>query len=208
MPMAGRASHHRSPVSTTALCSFPPTRLSGKDPNRMAVPLGRKSCSSQRQIRRENPVRLAPAWQGAPQFSEHSYRSFAADGPNGEFILFQNIGYTHAEWTFRDRDGKCGAPRANSNGRGAPNTTSRSPSASAIPNVALKNRAVHFFGVSDIRRTLPGVARLQKTDHGQGMGLRLPAPLLHLDYRHHEGAVSRMGRDRESRQNVRRRLAV
>lgn len=52
-----------------------------------------------------DPVVLTPVWQGSPEFSEHSYRSFAADGAAGELILLQNVGYTHAEWTFCDRDG-------------------------------------------------------------------------------------------------------
>ncbi len=43
---------------------------------------------------------LLPEWEGSPPFSEHSYRSFAADAGRGELILLQNIGYTHAEWAF------------------------------------------------------------------------------------------------------------
>ena len=35
---------------------------------------------------------IVPKWQGSPKFTEHSYRSFAADGPRGEIILFQNVG--------------------------------------------------------------------------------------------------------------------
>jgi hypothetical protein len=37
---------------------------------------------------------LLPAWQGNPHFTEHSYRSLAADGSNHELILFQNIDLT------------------------------------------------------------------------------------------------------------------
>ncbi len=47
------------------------------------------------------PLSLTPVWQGEPKFTEHSYRSFAADGRAGELVLFQNIGYTHAEWSLR-----------------------------------------------------------------------------------------------------------
>ena len=57
----------------------------------------------------DEPQRLAPKWEGQPQFTEHSYRSFAVDGKNREMILFQNVGYTHAEWSFRDRSGKWSA---------------------------------------------------------------------------------------------------
>src|SRR5437879_6390831 len=49
---------------------------------------------------------LLPVWEGNPKFSEHSYRSFAADGPARELVLFQNIDYAHAEWAFRDSAGK------------------------------------------------------------------------------------------------------
>ncbi len=66
--------------------------------------------------------RLLPVWDGTPAFTEHSYRSFAADGPGRELILFQNIGYTHAEWAFRDRDGQVGGagPTALAGRRGVP----------------------------------------------------------------------------------------
>jgi len=92
---------------------------------------------------------ILPAWDGKPQFSEHSYRSFAADGPRGELILFQNIGYTHAEWAFRDSQG---AWRAS--GRlvwpfGAEYDKPQ-PIRVCYPNVALQDRAVYFCGVSDI----------------------------------------------------------
>src|SRR2546427_9039641 len=38
------------------------------------------------------PERLLPIWDGEPKFTEHSYRSFAADGPARELVIFQNIG--------------------------------------------------------------------------------------------------------------------
>lgn len=92
---------------------------------------------------------ILPVWDGKPRFTEHSYRSFAADGPRGELILFQNIGYTHAEWAFRDREGKWRA-----RGRlvwpfGAEYDRPQ-PIRVCYPNVALKDRAVYFCGVSDI----------------------------------------------------------
>ena len=49
--------------------------------------------------------RSIPDWAGQPSFTEHSYRSFAADGTRRELILLQNVGYTHAEWVFRDHAG-------------------------------------------------------------------------------------------------------
>lgn len=95
------------------------------------------------------PQKRLPEWQGNPPFAEHSYRSFAADGPRHEFVLFQNVGYTHAEWTFFDRTGKWTAngqlrwPSGISDSRPAPIRI-------CYPNVALHDRAVYFVGVSDI----------------------------------------------------------
>jgi hypothetical protein len=93
--------------------------------------------------------RLEPAWDGKPQFTEHSYRSFAADGPNRELILMQNIGYTHSEWAFLDRAGRWSA-RGQLKWPWGAEYEKPEPIRVCYPNVALKNRAVHFCGVSDI----------------------------------------------------------
>jgi hypothetical protein len=95
------------------------------------------------------PKSLLPVWQGEPKFTEHSYRSFAADGPVGELILFQNIGYTHAEWTFRDRDGKWLSQGQLKWPWGA-DYDKPEPIRVCYPNVALRNRAAYFCGVSDV----------------------------------------------------------
>jgi hypothetical protein len=100
-----------------------------------------------------NFTTLLPVWEGKPAFTEHSYRSFAADGPGGELILFQNIGYTHAEWAFRDRaerwfNGKLVWPE----GKDYPKPQ---PIRVCYPDVMLKNRAVYFCGVSDIVEPYP-----------------------------------------------------
>jgi hypothetical protein len=96
------------------------------------------------------PVTLTPEWQGTPRFTEHSYRSFAADGSAGEFVLFQNIDYTHAEWAFRDRAGNWAAQGQLKWPWGAEYDQPQ-PIRVCYPNVGLKNRAVHFFGVSDVQ---------------------------------------------------------
>ncbi len=92
---------------------------------------------------------VLPEWEGKPAFSEHSYRSFAADGPGRELILLQNIGYDHAEWAFRDREGRWAAKGRLVFPWGAEYDTPRAVRV-CYPNVALKNRAVYFCGVSDI----------------------------------------------------------
>lgn len=92
---------------------------------------------------------LLPVWAGQPKFSEHSYRSFAADGSTGTMILLQNVGYTHAEWAFCDSDGRWTAQGKLDWPWGAEYDK---PQATRLcyPNVALRGRAVHFCGVSDI----------------------------------------------------------
>lgn len=92
---------------------------------------------------------LLPVWEGTPQFTEHSYRSFAADGASRELVLLQNIGYTHAEWAFRDGEGKWSASGKLKWPWGADYEKTQ-PIRVCYPNVALLNRAVHFSGVSDI----------------------------------------------------------
>ncbi len=96
-----------------------------------------------------SPLVLAPGWKGKPAFTEHSYRSFAADGEAGEFVLFQNIGYTHAEWAFFDRKGNWSAQGQLKWPWGA-DYEKPEPIRVCYPNVAVRDRAVHFCGVSDI----------------------------------------------------------
>jgi len=100
---------------------------------------------------------LDPVWDGKPPFTEHSYRSFAADGEAGELILLQNIGYGHAEWSFLDRDSKWSAqgkilwPGSAPSGKNwGAEYDKPQPIRVCYPTVALKDRAVWFCGVSDI----------------------------------------------------------
>jgi hypothetical protein len=93
--------------------------------------------------------RLLPVWEGNPRFTEHSYRTFAADGSARELILFQNIDYTHAEWAFRDRYGNWVA-RGKLKWPWGPEYEKPEPIRVCYPDVMLKGRALHFCGVSDI----------------------------------------------------------
>jgi hypothetical protein len=90
-----------------------------------------------------------PAWADEPPFTEHSYRSFAADAGKHELILFQNVGYTHAEWAFYDRHGEWSA-QGQLNWPWAKEYDQPGPVRICYPTVALKDRAVYFFGVSDV----------------------------------------------------------
>jgi hypothetical protein len=98
--------------------------------------------------------RLLPVWDGHPEFTEHSYRSFAADGPGRELILFNNIGYTHAEWSFRDHAGKW-VSQGRLRWPDGVEYPKPEPIRVCYPNVQLKGRAVHFCGVSDIVEPYP-----------------------------------------------------
>lgn len=95
-----------------------------------------------------------PGWQGEPRFSEHSYRSLAADGPGSELILLQNIDYGHAEWAFLDAEGKWSAQGRLTWPWGG-GYAKPQPIRVCYPNVALQGRAVHFCGVSDILEPNP-----------------------------------------------------
>jgi hypothetical protein len=112
------------------------------------------------------PVPLVPLWQGKPAFSEHSYRTFTADGTAGELLLFQNIGYTHAEWTFRDRDGKWSSQGQIKWPWGA-EYAKPEPIRVCYPNVALRDRTVHFLGVSDVLEPNPAWRKFKRELTGQ-----------------------------------------
>jgi len=97
---------------------------------------------------------MRPQWSGAPRFISHSYRSLAADSVRRELILFQNVTYTlpdwgHAEWAFLDSSGTWSRKGQLKWPWGTDYETPQSIRV-CYPTVALKNRAVHFCGVSDI----------------------------------------------------------
>ena len=112
------------------------------------------------------PDTFLPGWEGEPKFTEHSYRSFAADGTNQELILFQNIGYTHAEWTFRDQTGAWSASGKLVWQWGA-EYADPCPIRTCYPTVALKDKKVFFCGVSDIIEPNPEWRAFKKEQTGQ-----------------------------------------
>ena len=107
------------------------------------------------QINAEHPEKpykvLEPIWEGNPPFTDHSYRSFAVDRTAGEMIEFRNIGYSHAEWSFMDKNGRWSA-----HGKlvWPPSDYEELQEHDVIrvcyPAVLLKDRKVSFLGVSDI----------------------------------------------------------
>ena len=92
---------------------------------------------------------LLPTWEGIPEFTEHSYRSFAVDGNAGEMVLIQNIGYDYAEWSFYDKNGNWSAQGKLHWPWGADYEEPRTIRV-CYPAVQLQNREMHFVGVSDI----------------------------------------------------------
>ena len=92
---------------------------------------------------------MVPPWDGKPAFTEHSYRGFTADGPNHELVLFNVLGYEMYHWSFMDRtrqwskQGKLVFPFGAEYERPEPIRL-------CYPEIAVRDRAVHFLGVSDI----------------------------------------------------------
>jgi len=98
---------------------------------------------------------ILPEWRDAPEFNEHSYRTFTCDGRNREWLLAQNLGYDKAYWRFRDAAGEFAATGVWQ----WPVETKRYPAPTPLrlcyPNVTLKDRGVHFLGASDIAEPDP-----------------------------------------------------
>ncbi len=90
-----------------------------------------------------------PQWDGQPPFCEHSYRGFTVDGPNREALYLQNTGYDNSHWSFLDRTGQWSKAGTIKMPWGA---EFEKPEAIRVcyQNLALRNRAVHLMGVSDI----------------------------------------------------------
>lgn len=93
-------------------------------------------------------------WSEKVEFTEHSYRSFAVDGANREFICINNYGMDRAYWSFFDRDGKWSA-RGRIDWPWGAEYAKPEPIRICYPSVALRNRELHIFGVSDIIEPKP-----------------------------------------------------
>lgn len=108
-------------------------------------------------------------WAGTPRFTEHTYRSFAADPATGHFALIQNIDYAHAEWTL----GRWAEIVMLSYGAGqlawpwGSNYARPQPIRICYPNVALARGQLHFVGVSDIIEPNPEWRAFKKQLTGQ-----------------------------------------
>ncbi len=94
---------------------------------------------------------ILPVWQIEDRFRQHSYRSFVADRSTGDLILFQN-GLHEAEpasWAYRNAEGDWPSQGKLQFPWGADYEKPQTIRV-CYPTVQLKERKVHFFGVSDI----------------------------------------------------------
>ena len=90
-----------------------------------------------------------PAWQGEPEFSEHSYRTVTADGDSHEVLYMQNVCYDISQMSFLSGDGGWLGLGPLTWPYGDEYPTPQ-PLRLCYPNVILRNREAHFFGVGDI----------------------------------------------------------
>lgn len=112
---------------------------------------------------------LLPEWEGKPPFTEHSYRTFSVDRGNNEFVLFQNIGYTHSEWVFYDREGKWHTGQLLWDELEDPYMEPFNAKHNRInyPSVVLKNKEVHFCGNSAFNKW----SRIQNMEDAKRIGM-------------------------------------
>jgi hypothetical protein len=97
------------------------------------------------------PRTILPTWEGQPAFSEHSYRTFSADGTTGEAILLQNVGYDGSAWTLLDPAGstiKSGYLQWPELRAGDIEPYGATRCRVNYPDVFLRNRAVYVCGAA------------------------------------------------------------
>ncbi len=94
-------------------------------------------------------TRELPVWQGTPAFTEHSYRTVAADGEENEVLYMQNVGMDVAHMSLLKRDGAWTGVGTLAWPWGGEYPTPQ-PLRLCYPNVVMRDREAHFFGVGDI----------------------------------------------------------
>ena len=81
------------------------------------------------------------AWEGKPNFTDHSYRGFAADAQRGELLLLNIDASTSEQFvSLRDQAGKWHAKGKIT-----------FPIRAAYPQVALRHGQAHVMAIGDIR---------------------------------------------------------
>ena len=112
------------------------------------------------------PQTLEPVWDGQPRFSEHSYRTFTTDRATGDALLINEVGHAGAHWSLRERAGAWAHHGFITFPWGA-TYPKPEPIRLCYPNVVLRNRAVHYLGVSDIIEPYPGWRAMKKQITGR-----------------------------------------
>ncbi|MCC6729402.1 MAG: hypothetical protein IT208_08685 [Chthonomonadales bacterium] len=102
----------------------------------------------------EGPVTETPAWDRPLNFHAHTYRSFAADARRREMIVLYNTAYDRVYWSLRDSRGRWSSQGSLAFPWGA-EYEKPVPVRLCYPSVALRDRKVFFFGVSDIEEPNP-----------------------------------------------------
>lgn len=138
------------------LAGFPDGRLF-LSVNPTSAPVGERWGPAQPQILRFDartpgmaPAVLVPEWgDPPPPFSQHSYRALCADGERGELLLMNILEHECYHWSLMDRHerwaahGKLVFPWGH-------DYEEPQPIRLCYPEVVLRDRAVHFLGISDI----------------------------------------------------------
>ena len=94
-------------------------------------------------------TRELPVWKDQPRFTEHSYRTVVADGGHNEVLYIQNVGMDIAHMSLLELGEKwsgVGHIRWPYAGEYQQPQFLRL----CYPNVIMRDRAVHFLGVSDV----------------------------------------------------------
>jgi hypothetical protein len=86
------------------------------------------------------PAVFEPKWAGAPHFTDHSYRGFAADRKHDKLVMMNIDAKTSVEH----------ATLMTEKGKSIANGSITFPIRACYPQVALHKRAVHVFAVGDI----------------------------------------------------------
>jgi len=95
------------------------------------------------------PKTLLPAWEGEPNFTEHSYRGMAVDRVSGEILLLNIQQHDAQFWSYRDKQGEWSAKGKLVFPMGT-DYEKPEPIRLCYPVVALRDRAAWVFAVSDI----------------------------------------------------------
>ncbi len=95
------------------------------------------------------PRKLDPDWGEKPPFTEHSYRGMAVDAASNEVLAMNIMQYTHFHWSLLDAEERWVA-----NGKlvfpWGKEYEEPKPIRICYPEIILRNRAVHFLGISDV----------------------------------------------------------